>query len=395
MPKDILAAQMLLPEMKMLGVRRGPGGGVDTVVEMTSPVEVCPRCATPSRSVYDRRWVVVRDEPMRRCETRFKIRKRRFMCRPCGLPFTEPVQGIIKGKRTTERFAKAVQVACEDYVDLKKVRERFRCSGGYVYSVLYRHIELNLRKNRTSWPERVGIDEHFFKRGKGFERRRFVTMVVDQSGGRLLEVADGKQGADVEHAVRHLTGRENVRWVSIDMSGSYRKFATEHFPNAQIVADKFHVLALPMGALMKYRKEAEGGKTTAYLRKILLSPGYQVLDYWRPRLKEWLKKYPALEAVYWAKERLSRFYRMKSVTQAAKELTRLTNDLCLSPVPELRRLRHTLKTWRIPILNFWTSKQTNARVEGFNTKAKLVKRRAYGYISFPNYRLRLLNACGT
>ncbi len=31
--------------------------------------------------------------------------------------------------------------------------------------------------------------------------------------------------------------------------------------------------------------------------------------------------------------------------------------------------------------------------KGFNLKAKLVKRRAYGYRSFRNYRLRLLNAC--
>ncbi len=221
-----------------------------------------------------------------------------------------------------------------------------------------------------------------------------MTMVVDQTNGRLIEVADGKSGADVEAAVARFTGRENVRWVSIDLSGSYRSFVEGYFPNAQIVADKFHVLALPMGALMKYRKEAEGGKTTAYLRKILLSPGYQVLDYWRPRLKEWLKKHPQLEEVYWAKERLSRFYRIRSVTQAAKELKRLTDDLCLSSVPELRTLRQSLHRWRSAILNYWTSRQTNARVEGFNNKAKLVKRRAYGYISFDNYRLRLLNACG-
>jgi transposase len=63
-------------------------------------------------------------------------------------------------------------------------------------------------------------------------------------------------------------------------------------------------------------------------------------------------------------------------------------------VPELRTLRQTLHRWRSAILNYWTSRQTNARVEGFNNKAKLVKRRAYGYISFENYRLRLLNACG-
>ncbi|MCX6116758.1 MAG: transposase, partial [Proteobacteria bacterium] len=31
--------------------------------------------------------------------------------------------------------------------------------------------------------------------------------------------------------------------------------------------------------------------------------------------------------------------------------------------------------------------------EGYNNVAKLIKKRAYGYRSFENYRLRLLNAC--
>ena len=393
MPEGSLAQHHLLPEMKLVSVGQGPTGAMDFVVAMTSGVEVCPRCATWSRSVYDRRWAAIKDEPIRGRAVRLVIHKRRFWCRPCARPFTEPVGGIIKGKRTTERYARAVQQACEEYVDLKTVRTRFRCSGGYLYSVLYRHLELKLRMRRQDWPERVGLDEHFFKRGKGFERRQFVTMVVDQSAGRLLEVAEGRTGADVASAVGYLKNPENVRWVSIDLCDPYKLFVSEHFPNASIVADKFHVLRLPSAALMKYRKQAEGGKNTSYLRNLLLKPGYQVLDYWRPRLHEWLKKYPELEEVYWAKERLSRFYRIKSVAQAAKELTRLTDSLCLSRVPELRTLRQTLKKWRSAILNFWTSRMTNARVEGFNNKAKLVKRRAYGYISFRNYRLRLLNAC--
>ncbi|MCA9588397.1 MAG: transposase, partial [Myxococcales bacterium] len=42
---------------------------------------------------------------------------------------------------------------------------------------------------------------------------------------------------------------------------------------------------------------------------------------------------------------------------------------------------------------YFRTRATNAMTEGFNGKAKLVKRRAYGYRSFRNYRLRLLNAC--
>ena len=99
MPRDILAVQQLLPELSFLKQRVGPRKGVDLYAEKRTPMEVCPRCATRSWSIYDRRWVVVRDEPMRRAEVRLVIRKRRFMCGPCKKPFTEPVQGIIKGSQ--------------------------------------------------------------------------------------------------------------------------------------------------------------------------------------------------------------------------------------------------------------------------------------------------------
>lgn len=396
MPKDILAAHQLLPELSFIKQRRSPHGGVDIFCKKTTAYEVCPRCASRSWSVYDHRWVTIVDEPMRRGEVRLRVHKRRFMCGPCRRPFTEPVGGIIKGKRTTERFARAVQEACDDYSDLKKVRARFRCSAGFLYQAYYRFLDLKQRMRRNvAWGERVGLDEHSFKRGNVRGKRRFVTMIVDQSRGRLLEVADGKTATEVEATVAHIPGRENVRWVSMDLCDPYKRFTTHFFPNAQIVADKFHVLRLPMGALMKYRKQAEGGRNTSYLRNLLIGNGYNVPYAWRQPLRNWLSKHPVLEEVYRVKERLSAIYRVRSVAQAARELTQLTDRLALSLVPELQTLRKTLRRWRSEILNYWTSGSlTNARVEGFNLKAKLVMRRAFGYISFRNYRLRLLNTCG-
>lgn len=68
-------------------------------------------------------------------------------------------------------------------------------------------------------------------------------------------------------------------------------------------------------------------------------------------------------------------------------------SLAASPLPELQTFRRTLVRWRREILAYFGTGLTNARTEGFNNKAKLVKKRAYGYRSFQNYRLRLLNAC--
>lgn|GEM_PF-2613781 len=119
-------------------------------------------------------------------------------------------------------------------------------------------------------------------------------MVVDHSNGRLLEVADGRRGIDAEHPVAHIRGRENVRFVTLDLCDPYKRFAKEFFPNVQLVADKFHVLRLPQPALMRYRKLAEDCRNSPYLRQLLLKPRRLVPRKWRQPLFEWLCRHPSL-----------------------------------------------------------------------------------------------------
>ena len=206
-------------------------------------MEVCPRCATASTSVYDHRTARVRDTPVRGMMVRLLVRKRRFACRPCGKPFTEPVPGVRKGYRTTERYRRSVLWACENFSDLTHVRRAYGCSSGYLYEALYTQLELQRRKRLYPWPATIGLDEHFFRRGKG-GFRQFVSMVIDYKNRRLFELVEGRTVAEMEAALGHVEGRENVRNVVLDMCDPYRSFATRFFPNARLVADKFHVLRL-------------------------------------------------------------------------------------------------------------------------------------------------------
>ncbi|MBK7843446.1 MAG: transposase [Bdellovibrionales bacterium] len=59
----------------------------------------------------------------------------------------------------------------------------------------------------------------------------------------------------------------------------------------------------------------------------------------------------------------------------------------------LLKLAKTLESWKKEVLVYFATGLTNARTEAFNKTAKLVQRRACGYKSFKNYRLRTLNAC--
>ena len=120
---------MLLPELKM--VHFGSDGL--WLCEKVSDFEVCPKCATPSAVIYDHRWVTIRDEPLRGRVIQLKILKRRFSCKSCRKPFTEPIPGVLPGRRTTQRFRVAVADACEKYCNLSQVRRDFRVSSHFVY----------------------------------------------------------------------------------------------------------------------------------------------------------------------------------------------------------------------------------------------------------------------
>ncbi len=393
MPEESLIRTLLLPELSLVAFHRIPNTrSVEVVARREPREEYCPRCATRSTSGYDRRRVRLKDAPFRDQRLTLIVHKRRLWCKPCGKPFTEPLTGVRKGFRHTERFGRAVLHACETYSDLSRVRRDFKCSAGWLYWALYRHLELRRRMRLYPWPERIGIDEHYFRRGKhGF--RDFVSVIVDAKNHRLMEVVDGRTRAELETALAHIPGRENVRAVALDLCDPFKNFARGFFPNATLVADKFHVLRLLFPAINRHRKAITGDRRSLPVRRLLLRNGRDLDPMLRRLLWTWLADYPALRALYAAKESLVGFYRVRSFTQAARILTLITDDFARSELPEIQTLRATLLRWRREVLAYFQTRLTNGMTEGFNTKAKLVKRRAYGYRSFRNYRLRLLNAC--
>ena len=170
--------------------------------------------------------------------------------------------------------------------------------------------------------------------------------------------------------------------VSRRMCDPYRSFAQRFFPNARLVADKFHVLRLLSPHINRRRRLIEGDRRSAALRRLLLRSRFRLEHAERYALDQWLTGHPELRALYDAKEAMHSLYRIRGRDRASQALTVLTDRLASSPLPELQTFRRTLMRWRREILAYFGTGLTNGRTEGFNNKAKLVKKRAYGYRSF-------------
>src|SRR5690606_17258188 len=131
--------------------------------------------------------------------------------------------------------------SCGRMTDLATVSRFYNVSHGFAYQVYYEQVETKLREYQSAqrWPEVLGIDEHFFRRKN--RSSHFVTMLTDLKKRRVFEIAQGKDHKNLMEQLSHLPGRNQVKVVVMDMSSTYKSFAKKLFPNAVIVADKFHV----------------------------------------------------------------------------------------------------------------------------------------------------------
>ena len=103
MSEKIVTQQLLLPDLRFVKQER-----VKNIryiyCEKVSEFEVCPKCAAKCFTTYDHVNVTIKDAPIRSKNIILKIRKRRFYCKNCKSIFREPVGGIFKRFRTSERF---------------------------------------------------------------------------------------------------------------------------------------------------------------------------------------------------------------------------------------------------------------------------------------------------
>ncbi len=165
--------------------------------------------------------------------------------------------------------------------------------------------------HNTSQASTIGIDEHSFICIKKLGHRDFATIIVDYKNKKIREVVNERNAVDIQEALAHIPGKENVKNVCIDLSVGYRSFVKSFFPNAKIITDKFHVVRLLNNAINKHRKLIIGDIRGNPLRKLLLKSAIKLNYFERQTIMKWLEGYPDLKQIYLAKESLQTLYRCK------------------------------------------------------------------------------------
>ncbi len=403
-----------LGDVEVLGVDDEHGEPLRVHVRLRAPRPACGGCGGSLWSHGQRRVELV-DLPAFGRPARLVWHKRVWRCleEGCEVRYVseqDPEIAPPREKLTARAGRWATQQAGEGRA-LDDAAGDLGCSWHPVNNAVQRwgSALLEADTERISDVEALGLDEHLMWRRGRYRAKHWATSIVDVGRGQLLDIVPGRSA---DAPARWLLGRPAawlaaVRWAVLDLSGPYRSAFGAAVPHACQVADPFHVVKLANDALDEVRRRVQNqtlghrGRRHGPLyraRKLLVSASERVTDAGRVRLRGLLDAgdpYGEVRDAWHAKETLRSIYDIDDHDTGAATVEQLAQDLQDPGLPEeINRLGRTVSTWRTQISNWHAARVTNAPTEAANNLVKRVKRAAFGFTNFANYRIRALLYAG-
>lgn len=357
---------------------------------MTQP-DACLKCGVIGRFYkHGPKPITIRDSPIRGKPLRILAQAKRYKCRECGGTFLQPLGGLYKDMRMTERCVEFIEEQClrDTFV---RIAEHVGCDDKTIRTLASGYIE-RLNADYNPWlPEWLGIDETMID---GVQRC-VITDVVNRLPIDMLADRDLPTVAQWLHRFRD---RSVVKGLAIDMWRPYKTAAHTVFPGLPVIIDKFHLVRMANTAMDNVRIALAKDQTKDVgrdwmRRKSLLRMRYKNLDEkGRFNLQMWLDNEPEVAAVYRLKEAFYDIYDAPNKDDAGRLL-----DEWRASVPtkyrktkkDFQPLMTSTKNWREEMLAFFDHPITNGYTEALNGVAKVINRAGRGY-SFDVLRARLL-----
>ena len=365
--------------------------------EIVHQVAICPDCQQPSTAIHEYKSQLVRDVSAFGLECYLDYIRRRFKCQHCQKPFTEQLASVSLG-RYTVRYEHYI---FEQYRQASIVEIAYQENLGYkaAQGIFYRQAEARVAQSKTQPVRRLGLDEISLKKG----HQQFMLVLSDLDQHCVIATLPDRQMERLEAWFEGLTEaeRQAIVEVSMDMWSPYRSAVERHLPQAEIVADRFHVAQNLNRAVTKARRDIQ--RQTPDEVKECLKGARWVLVKNQANLSE--EEQAKLALLYETSAELKQLHQLKEAFRDIFETDHKRDQAALSLADWMEKVRtaglnaldpflKTLDNWGQQILNYFNHRTSQGFVEGMNNRIKLIMRRGFGYRNFDRFSLRILIECG-
>jgi transposase len=389
---------------RVVHVRRDtPADPLRLTVVPTDDVGLCPHCHRPSATIH-RRWESerVRDLPLGPQAVELTVRTYQFFCGDCQRYFTPDYPAIAPTVHATARFleqaARLIRIS-----DLKNAADFLQVPEKTLEDWYYDFVQRQQQAPPLRPIEQLGLDElHLPTATDGY-----AAVLIDHTNGRVLDVLDSRAKDKLAQYLRQAKRSgllAGVQEITTDMWESYGEVAREVFgPGVRITIDRFHVMKNFQERLTAARRELQRrlpqaeAKALKGTRWLLLTNQENLTAAEQAELAALGERYPLLGQLRAQRDRLRDVFEDRAIATAAAGAKRLQGWISEARQLGLKALDSfckTLETWLDKIANYFVSRASNGRVEGYNNGLRGILRRAYGMFNFKHFRLRVLDRYG-
>lgn len=353
--------------------------------------QICPECGLKTTRIHDYRTQNVKTVNIVNKQTILVLKKRRYVCPHCGKRFYEHYNFIAKH----HHIAKNVFTRIID--DLKELRSMKSIAKANNVSATTVQRALNLAGYTSDFrlPEVLSIDE--FKGNAGGEK--YLLQVSDAKNKKLLNILPCRKKLYISQyfAAFSLEERKKVKYLVIDMWRDYADIKI-YFPNAKLVIDKYHYKRQIHWAIDRIRKRIQ--KTFSKdcrLRfkrlRFLLHKKYEELKTEdRIALRTILEQSEELYTAWHLKETFNEIMKISDYDEGVRCFKQWIELVESMKIPEFNDCTKAFRRWFWGITESFRVPYSNGFTEGKNNKIKVLKRNAFGFRNFDNYRKRILLA---
>jgi transposase len=248
----------------------------------------------------------------------------------------------------------------------------------------------------------IGIDEIHWQHGP-----RFLTLVyqIDATRKRLLWIGQHRRAKTLLGFFRWF-GKERtaaLTFICSDMWKPYLKVVAKKAGHALHILDRFHIAKHLSDAIDQVRRAEvhalrQQGRhpwltKTRWL--LLKRPANQTREQ-RTRLRELVQHNLRAVRAMLLRESFEPFWTYRSVDWAGAFLDEWCVQVMRSRIEPMKKVARMLRRHRPLLLNWFRARGeiSSAVVEGFNNKAKLTTRKAYGFRSYRCVEIALYHTLG-
>ena len=261
-----------------------------------------------------------------------------------------------------------------------------------------------LSQAKPSELKRLGIAEIALIKGQ----KNYCAVLVGITQSKLLTILIGRRQEDIRKVLIEWGAEvlEQIEEVSIDLWQGYKSLVTELMPNAQVVADRFHVMAQVNKELDAQRKQelrhledliiqakslADKAKHEQHLhglkksKYVLLKNEKDLTEEQNNKLIQVKEVSPVLKIMHELKEKIRTIFEQTNNWLPALFKLGIWLSQAKRYFPNSQK---SMIRWLAEIIAYFDNRTTNGVVEGINNKLKLIKRSAYGFRNLENFRAR-------